>query len=271
MRIDVHYADFLSLRRQIEIETGVGPIVFSSPATDGFRIWLNHDNTDICTTAEGVDATDFEDNRQVYANKINWPVPDQVNSHDFSDDSDWVDAPSSLYCFAPASGKRARLTKINGILDKGTDVSSTKYLQMTSWFSIDGTACPAFAPGTPTAFGSPLFNPGGGVYTGWLKQQYDSKQDYATWVHLTNGVPDYGLRHYVWDSLTVLKLRAGDFKQIDNSLNLFYSFFGNNDYFELRSSLNERLEVWIETDTALSSPNSVGCRFAVYFSLYDEW
>jgi hypothetical protein len=272
MTAQLSYQVFLGLRRQVEIEMGVGSPVFYSSVTDGYKVWFNHDSTDIVTIAEGADATDFETYRQPYCNKINWATPDQVNSHNFCDDTDWIEAPSSLYMFAPTAGKRARLKQINGILDAGIDLSDTKYLQMTSWFSIDGTTpCPTFVPGTPTPFGTPAFNPGGGVYTGWISQQYDAKQDYTTWIHLTSGVPDYGLRHYVWNSPTELKLRAQNYVVTATAFNLFYSFFGTNDFFELRSSLNERLETWIEGDVALDSPNSVGAFFAVYFSLYDEW
>jgi hypothetical protein len=271
MIAELPYLDFLKIRRQIEIEEGVSPPVFYSPVTDGYRIWFEHNSSSILTTAEGDNATDFETYRMAYCNKISWPLPDQVNSHNFCDSADWVETPSSLYCFKPSAGKRARLKQINGVLDAGVDIGPSKYLQMTSWFSIDGTVCPNFEPGTVTPFGTPLFDPYQNVNSGWYPQQYDSKQDYVTWVWLEYGVPTYGLRHYVWDSLTKLKLRAQNFTKTATEINLFYSFFNTNDFFEMRSSLKERLEVWIEGDTALATPNGIGAFFAVYFSLYDEW
>jgi hypothetical protein len=262
----------LALRRQFEILNGVTPVLSYEAAINGYQLYMPQGGIVYTAQAQGGDATDFEDNRMGYCNRITWPTPDQVNSHNFCDDTDWIEAPSSLYMFAPTAGKRARLKQINGILDSGIDIDDTKFLQMTSWFSIDGTTpCPTFVPGTPTPFGSPAFNPGGGVYTGWISQQYDAKQDYTTWIHLTMGVPDYGLRHYVWNSPTELKLRAQNYVVTATSFNLFYSFFNTNDFFELRSSLNERLETWIDGDVALDSPNSTGAFFAVYFSLYDEW
>lgn len=274
------YIDILRLRRDVEIKEGVSPVVFSeSTIDDNYIFYFNYESTKVACKINPSNKEDFEANILPFCNKINFPVPDQINSHDFCDNTLWDNA-SSLYVFEPTQGFQARLTKILGVLDPGVGLSSQRYLQMTSWFSINGTTpCPDLpGQGTPTDFGTPLFNPSEDIFTGWVKIEKDAHQDYVTWLHFTNGVKDYGLRHYKWDSTNKLKLRAASFKSLvdpltglDKEWNIQYNFFNNNDYFCLRSSLKERLEAWVNDNQELGQSNNVASMFAVYFSLYSEW
>lgn len=282
MQVSHSYNHFFILRRDLEIKDSISPVVYYESGGENIAIISMVDNVGtihITKTTTQQEYDSFISTKSANCHKVLFPTPAQIKSHNFCDTSTWNDPLKSIYCFQPDTGYQARLIKISGICDYGIDIGQSKRLFLSSWFSYDGTTpCPTYTPGTPTSFGTPLFDPGNNVFSGWYLQPGDANQDYVTWLYLNVGQPTYAVRVYTWKSLNDLKTRASDFKYIktddfsaNKEVDFSYDFFRNNDYYCLRSSLNERLEAWVETDTPFSNTHNVGAVFTTYFSLYKEW
>lgn len=252
----ISYSEILSMRQQNRFKNKIPNILFYDDLPDGnYRLWMNIHGSEINSTiTDSGDITHFETYVKPYCNKYDIPTSKLIKTHDYSDNSSWVNGSSdSVYCIQPQSGKDIIIESINGKIDKGSTFGSGQEFELVIWQSIS-SACPAYAS-TKTAYGSPLYNPGGGVYTGWLKV-YPSPgdiQESSVYVYLDSNVPQYMVSEFCYYSLDDFKDKA-DFKEETDTLRFKYEFTDFGAYINLRSSLNERIELYTNDNNELTKP-----------------
>lgn len=253
---DLTYQEILSIRKENRFINKIPPILFYDDLGSGeYNLWIKIDgNTLYCNLTDSGEITDFESNVKPYCNKYDVPSSKIIKTHDFSDNTNWINGASeSVYCIQPDSGKDLIVKQINGKIDKGTTFTSGQEFELVIWQSL-GASCPSYS-NTSTAYGSPLYNPGGGVYTGWLKVYPATAdvQEASVFVYFDTNVPQYMVTEFCYYSLDDFKDKA-EFREDGDTLRFKYEFIDYGAFVALRSSLNERIEMFTSNNNILQKP-----------------
>ena len=274
MIIKKSLADLLKLRRSYEMRNIIAPIINTIALPTGYKVLMEYGQFIYESVVDGEAISDFESDILPYCNDLNFPIPREPNTHNFADEDDFeIGTTDSTYYLCPNTNTRWILKRMEGKIDDGAVITATDSFNMAIWGSYDNTtACPAWA-NTRTSFATPLFNPMADppVLTGWIESFYDQKQENKTWLHLTNGVPDYYVSHFEWKSVEAMKLKAEVRDIGSHQQSLSFDYQADKQFIQLRSSLNERMEFWIKNDAAYTAPNSKPIQASGTFDEYHEW
>lgn len=278
--IEVSYQDILKLRRAKNSQIAY----IDKSGLDKWRLILNNlQYVFFCdidkSTESGSDGKDFVDNRQAYFNKPILEMPDTVETHDFADNSTWMFGTSNSLCLIrPTTRQVISLRENKVIFDKDLDFDG-ETVSMVLWMG-DNAPCPDFdeTNKTPTAFGSPAWNPG--VSAGWVtKDQLQDAIGYTKQYHLSSQevthhiyLDPYGVIQYlavVHVFSSILEIKAKSKHQING--NVIEAFFPYVRPINIRNSYKERIEIYTSNNTEFVSPNNEQGKAVLFTELTNEF
>ena len=273
--IRINYADLLKIRRD------KNTALYYEESGAGYSLWVSSDNFNLFCEIEknSPDAIDFETYRKSHANKIIKRSPDTIQTHDFSDKTTWTFGTSnSLYLVRPTDGQVIILHESKLTFDKDMDFSPDK-MYMVLWIA-QAANCPAFdeTNKTRTQFSTPAWVPG--ISAGWTtknalqdaggmtKQYHLDNQEVTHHIYVdAAGTPQYIAVVHEYTSIPDLKAKA----KHETHGTVTEAFYPYIQPVHLRSSKNERLEIYSDTDTEHVSPNNQPSRAILYTEVVNEF
>ena len=140
---DVPYNQLLQLRRASNCQ-----ITYNDLENDNkWEVLINNGQFEYCATidksnAEGSDGKHFVDYIQPKCNTPVNMVPDTIETHDFSNNTNWIFGnQNSLYMIRPALGKVHIMRESKLFMDKATNFNNQQ-ISLVIWVSIT-QPCPA--------------------------------------------------------------------------------------------------------------------------------
>ena len=274
---EVSYQELINIRRDKRLEGFIPPIMSYKQLDSGYYIISIEDNGAVyeAEVLDEQDVQDFETNRKQFCHKVDKPIGKLIKTHDFSDNSTWQngqDSTKSIYAILPDPGKEFKIIKLKGKVDKNIAFAQGQSFVLNIWEGITA-ACPAFSS-DKTPFGTPLYDPQNQVYTGWYKA-YPSGldvQEVEVWVYFESNIPKYKVTNFKFKSIDDFKDK-GDFVESSSSLRINYEYINYGIYLTLRSSMNERMEMYTSDDNEITRPagSIIKSSIAAVVSEYDEW
>ena len=266
--IRLTYSEILALRRKDHSE------LFYSQSLDSYRLTLSKGSLLFyCEINSGSDEyTDFETYRKVYCNKPVIPNVIQYNTHDLTTASTFTFDGTNLYVMQPSALCLLQMKKVQLLCHKDTVFDTSQTFKMVLWEGLYG-ACPAFNFGTPapTAYGPHGVN-------GWLKIRptaQEGPQEFEVFVQFEKTWTIPLVKATVFTYQSVRQVMTKTEPHIYGSLaSLEFQYERDGiKYVRLRSSLNERMEMYT-SDQALIPPTASDpqpATVAVMWDSYDEW
>lgn len=256
--INTSYAELLSNRRSLN-----APLWYKDSG-DSYSLFVELQNIIITSDVikDSDNGLDFDTNRKPFSNKIVSPAVLEIKSHDFCDPTNWIYSPeNSLYCIQPLPGKSIKLQRAQVVCDKAIDLN-TQQVHFILWESILAP-CPNYVSGTVTAASG----------EGWVAvyPTPPDVQEVEVRIYLSDGYPLYKATVFTYNSIQDLLIKSTQADVGSNLYCLSYNYYLNNTNVCFRSSLNERLELFLSGDTPLLTPNSEFCRATFMFDSYDEF
>lgn len=209
------------------------------------------------------DGDDFEI-KKAFANKVIKAKPETIWTHDYTSSASWPDTDNSLYSIPAPTDKRLDMHSATVVCDAEMSFG-TGTIYMVIWQGLNAP-CPELGANR-TPFNDVAFNPG--VSAGWIQQQKPwGGQEVATYIYLSiAGVPQYACVAFAYDSIDDIVTKS-NFKQFGNRLLTQFEFI---EPVVLRSSMNERIECYIDNDTAITSPNGIPAKAVFHCGSTDEF
>lgn len=272
----VSYAEFLQLRRDSRFIRSIPEPFFCREIGSVYLLTMNNGSFSVaCEISDPDDIAHFTEHVHPFCNKLEIPSSFLIKSHDFTDESTWIGgAGKSLYVIQPSSpGKESILYLLKGKIDETIEFATGQKFCFTLWQTTNSVACPAVGD-TPTTFADVMYNPGGGVFTGWYKAYPTTTdvQEVTVWVHFTDNVMDYRVAAFEFTSLDDLKDKA-DVTISGGVVNMQYKYSQYSAFVNLRSSLNERIEVYINDHSPFTVGTPTGTKnlITAVVAEYDEF
>lgn len=273
----VSYSEIKDLRRSSRMENFIPPVLTYKQNHDGSYVLFLPDKSGTsyeALTQNQEEIDDFELNVKAMCGKSDLPTGKLIKTHDFSDNSTWVNGSSnSLYIIAPAIGKEYKILKFNGKVGTNVQFGANQQFHISIWEGIT-LPCPA-ATTTKTIFADVLYDPENQIYTGWYKAYppQNDTQEVDVWLYFENNIMRYKVTDFKFSSLDEFKDK-GEYTVEDNVLRVEYPYSKYGIYLMLRSSMNERIEIYTSDDNEVDAQLlSGGIRsiMSAVISEYDEW
>lgn len=278
--INATYNDILKRRRDMRNISDIPSVMYYKTTINGYILYLNDRDTLMrCDLTNAEEVSDFEENIMPFCNKEDLPFGKMVLSHDFANNNSWVYGTiKSCYALLPLAGKEYKIKIIKGLVDNsavfndGALINPTSFIFHVVFWQALAASCPSFG-NDKTLFGTPLYNPAGGVNTGWVKvypTAADGDQRVDGWVYMLNHIPQYKVFDFYFSNANDMKLKS-TFSIEGNAVSLQYDYSSHFVSMNLRSSKNERIEAYTSTDAEVQSPNSIKNIMCFGVLEYDEW
>lgn len=257
-KIEVSYSELLNLRRQLRFNPDIPNVLMYEKFADnsGYELFLGLQTyTASHFMTNPSDISHFEQYVKPFCNKLDLPNMMLLSSHDYADNNTWMlGASNSLFVVAPSSGKEFIFHSVLGKLNKDVSFSSGQSFRFVIWQSLSETACPALGS-TKTSFETPLYNPAGGVYTGWHKAYPPSTQEQKPnlWIYFNNNIPTHSVTEFVFENVDDF-LEQASYSYEGSTVSLKYKYKDFYSYLNLRSSMNERLEMYMSNNNDINNP-----------------
>lgn len=271
-KIESTYEEIIKYRKNRRFEKNIPPVLFYETLANGYILSLVDGNIQMfCRITEESHVSAFESNLMQFCNKQDVPTSKLIKTHDFSNDSTWIfGVGNSMYCFCPDAGKEMILHEVKGRANKNVIFGTGQSFHVSIWQSINANCPECLDEKTP--FNDEAFNPGAG--TGWLKvyPETNDPQEVSVYVYLLLGVPQYQVSDFKFESLEDFKDKANS--TIDgNTYRFTYPYTDYGVYISLRSSKNERIEVYTSDDAELSFPAETADKSIICMVIkeYDEF
>lgn len=257
----VDYDTFFELRRERIIRHYSPPTIFHQRFGDSpyeYKLWMNIESTKVTTFISIEDSSeraDFENNKIQYSGKMQYPKSLELRSHDFSDSSKWSSLNDSSYITDLEAGYVYRLKRVLLTTDKDSSVPNGNQIKMAIWTSLSAS-CPDIGS-TRTAYGmahEPPILVGQNVQSGWIEIAPDF-QAFKQHVYFSNFAPQYVVTEFTYDTIEDLSVQAEQ-TVYKNTMKLEFPYMKNGIRDILfRTSLKERVELFISGDTELNRPS----------------
>lgn len=258
------YSDILTLRKQLRFKSKIPAILYYDQTIDGYNIWIRDlGATHLANITDSGEIASFESSVKPFCNKLDIPASKIIRTHDFSDNTSWQNGTNnSIYCIAPESGKDVIVSEIKGKTHKDLTFGTGQEFELVIWQGITA-ACPTYN-NEKTSYGSPLYNPGQGVLTGWYKAypSANDEQEVGVFVYFDNNVPQYMVTEFCFYSLDDFKDKA-EYREDGDSLRFKYPFVDYGVFVNLRSSMNERIELFVNDDNEITRPEGSNIKSTV--------
>lgn len=267
----VTYNEILELRRKLGNINGVSPVLYQEATGAEYVLSMNDGGIVTEAVVEAGDIADFEANRKPYCNKIQIPNILEKVTHNFASNTSWIyGTNNSLYAIVPDNGKLLRIKRFMIKFDKDTTLAND--IRVAVWQTVDGTVCPAFTEVVTPFDEAPYFDPPT-TLTGWYKHYPASgdPQEVEVWLWMDSGVAKYKVSSFTYPTIEDIRIKATTDTVVGNVCMAEYNYKMFNISMTLCSSFNERIELWVDTHTALTSPNSIKCVCSVMSDSLDEW
>lgn len=273
----VSYENIKNIRRNSRLESFVPPIMtYTQSANGSYKVFLPDGGggnyvADVSIESE---INDFEANVKSQCGKSDIPVGKLIKTHDFSDNSTWVNGTSnSLYIIAPAIGKEFKILKFNGKVGVNVQFGANQIFHLSIWEGITAQ-CPA-ASSTKTAFADVFYDPSNQIYTGWYKAYPppNDTQEVDVWLYFENNIMRYKVTDFKFSSLDEFKDK-GEYTIEGDVLRVEYPYSKYGIYLMLRSSMNERIEIYTSDDAEVDAQllsGTIRSIISATISEYDEW
>lgn len=257
--------EFFELRTDIRNKKGIAPIVFYQDFDEIKKLWMRAD--DFYVYCEVEDASNpFYLSGLPYYNRVDEPDVLEIKSHNFCDNTKWLHGSSnSLFVIQPDPGKVSRIKRMQMITENDM-VFPTNQIRVVLWWSLTNP-CPAYVNGVKTNWDS-------NVDPLWVDLPTDGIQEFTNHVHIdmATGQPEYGVTVFTYENVFQL-LTKSRFETVGDT-KYFIRYLYEQEHIDLilKSSKNERMEIYTEQDLPLTSANSnpVGVASFMYDS-YNEW
>lgn len=255
----VDYERFFDLRRERVIKKFAPPTVFFKEYDNGeYDIWMNIEGTMICCFLNSFDTgliSDFESTKKQYCGKMNYPKSLELRSHDFANETSWNNPSDSSYITDLENGFVFRLKRILLTTDKDSEIANNSNIKMCIWTGING-ACPNKGI-SRTPYGASSEPPvlvGQNVQSGWLEIA-PTYQAFKQHIYFLDFIPQYIVTEFTYPTIEDLSVQAEQ-TVYNNTMKLEFPYMKNGirDIL-LRTSMNERIELFIDSDTKLNRPN----------------
>lgn len=256
--ITVTYEEILSIRRSLRHNVNRSNILIYSTNEENsyYELFLSVNNLSLYTQInQSDDILHFETNVKQFCNKIDIPDMQLIASHDFTNTSNWLFGSSNSFFFmAPQAGKEFVFHSILGKLNKNISFTTDQSFHFVLWQSVTEDACPAVGS-SPTAFGDVLYNPMGGAFTGWYKVYPAAGQNQKPniWWYFINNVHTYTVTEFVFKSVDDF-IEQARYSYEENTVRLSYEYKEFSGYLNLRSSRNERAELYTNDNQPITNP-----------------
>jgi len=276
-KVTIPYNELLCLRKQLRYNSEIPNILIYEQFTDnsGYDLFLGLQTftAHAIITAEE-DIEHFEENIKQFCNKVDMPDMALISTHDYANNESWLFGDTnSFFVVAPMVGKEFVFHSILGKLNKEVIFDSGQSFRFVLWQTVTSTACPAVS-NTPTEFGSPLYNPYGAVFTGWYKvfPPEGQNQKPNIWYYFVDNEHTYTVTEFVFENLDDFLDQSKYLFQGD-TVRLTYEYKEFNAYLNLRSSKNERLEMYVNNDEEISNPEGITTKsvLSCVVLIYDEF
>lgn len=273
----VSYNEIKELRRSSRVESFIPSVLTYKQNHDGSYLIFLPDKSGTSYEALAQDQEeidDFELNVKSQCNKPDLPTGKLIKTHDFSDDNTWVYGSSnSLYMIAPAIGKEYKIIKFNGKVGTNIQFGTNQEFHISIWEGITAP-CPT-ASTTKTAFANVLYNPEEEVYTGWYKAYppANDTQEVDVWLYFEDNIMRYKVTDFKFSSLDEFKDK-GEYTVEDGVLRVEYPYSKYGIHLMLRSSMNERIEIYTSDNNEVDAQLLTGeirSVMSATISEYDEW
>ena len=274
MDIKKSYKDLLGIRRSLRGARGYRPpFITYSNYGGAYQLHLTIKNFYYHAEIEGAeDIAHFEQYVKPHCDKPDMPRGTPIESHSFSNKADWINQNESIYNFYPLEGQEFLINDFYGVGDNNAVFGENETFNFVVWQSLTAP-CPVFNNAkTPFNDG---FDPA--TFTGWISADDRPGQKGKHYAYLIGGVPQYAVVHFEFGSLEELKTRAPDkfIDTTDHTAQIFFPYKENDTLLFLRSSMNERIEVFYTnhsgTDPVIPSPNGALNKMYAEVSIYDEF
>lgn len=269
LSIPVSYSDILQRRREMRAFKTDSPALYYKQTTNGYILYLNDGNISLRSDlVDESEISDFETDAKQYCNRHDFADGQLILTNDLGNNVTWIDTDNSVSVIMPADGKEHLINSLTGTVD--TDVAFGSSVYHVSVWSGLSEPCPEYND-EATAFGIPLYNPAGQVYSGWMKVAPSiTNQNWEAWVYFNNNVPAYRVVDYKFTSFTDM-VKKSSFRIFGKTAYIVHSFKELSINLFLKSSNNDRIESYVSDHTELSSPNSVPLQMCGMVLEYTEW
>jgi hypothetical protein len=260
--IKVSYDNIIANRRKQQC-----PLFYNENAT-GYDIFLSYENITLMTQIlkGGDDGIAFEAGVKPFCNTLLLPDCPELKTHDFCDSATWIHGSSnSLFCMYPIPGKVLQLRTTRLKMDVNTTFPSNTSVMFNIWEGLT-TACPAYQSGVATTFGTSY---------PWVKVHPPADmapQEVSVYVHLNGATPEYKVSTFKFDSLNDIITKA-QARQYGSLMLMEFPYYQYDiRSLNLRSSFNDRIEIFLSNDTALDNgASTVKGEASILFKSFDEF
>lgn len=276
-KVTVSYGEILNIRRGLRYNSDFPNILcYERFGNDlGYELFLGLQTfTAVCIIDDTDDVIHFETFIKPFCNQIDAPDMLILPTHDFSDASTWVGGDeNSFYAIQPMSGKEYVLHSILGKMSKSLTFGSEQHIKFVLWQSTTEAACPV-AGNSLTVFADSFYNPYSGVFSGWAKvfPSAGVNQKPNIWYYFDNNTHTYTVTEFIFETLDDF-LEQSRYQFEENTVRLTYEYKEFGAYLSLRSSKNERIEIYSNDNLPLSIPEGESIRSVISCVLlsYDEF
>lgn len=276
-KVSVTYEEILELRRGLRYNSDFPNILCYDQFADnsGYELLLGLQTFTASHMMTNVDdITHFEASIKSHCNKVDSPAMLILPTHDYSDVNSWVvSTTNSLYYIQPMDGKEYVLHSILGKMNHNLTFGSGQTVKFVLWQTACDHECPEVGS-TATPFADVMYNPAGSVFTGWYKvfPVAGTNQKPNIWYHFTDNDHDYTVTEFVFENIDDF-LEQSVYAYQGDTIRLTYKYKEFGAYLSLRSSMNERIEIYTNDNQPLENPVGATTKSVISCVLlhYDEF